>query len=251
MWDRARHLTSTPRASAIVADRRPLERALVRSLLEVEGVGVAAESATMSEVLSMVKQHAPELVVLHERFALDHPPAVLARIRRLSPGTKVVIFAATGDVLPGLVVAADAIVEDAVALTELAQSIAGHEGERPEVVMVGPGERVADPVRPKHRGRSRSVGVGRRLGERLANQRRPKHRRRSHSVGVGRWANRLPGVVAATIFAVAFLFLRGGTMPIAIAPPEARIHLVAAYDALDRLDNLSATATPETISAIA
>ena len=73
------------RRTAIVADRRPLERGLARFLLEERGLFVVGEAATMADVLLQVQQLKPDLVVLHEKLALDHDPTVIAQIRRISP----------------------------------------------------------------------------------------------------------------------------------------------------------------------
>jgi CheY-like chemotaxis protein len=220
--------TATWGCSAVVADRRPLERALIVFLLEEQGVRVAAEADTMSDVLSMARQHAPDVIVIHERLTLDQPPAVLARIRRISPGTEVVVFAASGDdVRPALVLAADAIVEDAGALTDLAKSLASRGGERPDVVARGSHRvPVAEPVPPDQ----------------------PQG---SSSRRVGRWVDRVQGVIAATMIVSLFVFVRADMLPLASASPEAREHLDAAFTAYERLEAVSETSPPETISAIA
>ena len=75
----------TSRRSAIVADRRPLERGLARFLLEERGLIVVGEAATMADVLLQVQQLRPDVIILHEKLALDHDPAVVAQIRRTSP----------------------------------------------------------------------------------------------------------------------------------------------------------------------
>jgi CheY-like chemotaxis protein len=220
--------TATWDCSAVVADRRPLERALIVFLLEEQGVRVAAEADTMSDVLSMAQDHAPDVIVIHERLTLDQPPAVLSRIRRISPGTEVVVFAASGDdVRPALVLAADAIVEDAEALTDLAKSLASRGGERADVVARGSHRvPVAEPVLPDQ----------------------PQG---SSSRRVGRWVDRLQGVIAATMIVSLFLLVRADMLPLASASPEAREHLVAAFTAYERLEAVSETSPPEEISAIA
>ena len=77
----------TSRRTAIVADRRPLERGLARFLLEERGVFVVGEAATMADVLLQIQQLKPDFVVLHEKLALDHDPTVVAQIRRVSART--------------------------------------------------------------------------------------------------------------------------------------------------------------------
>ena len=68
------------RRTAIVADRRPLERGLARFVLEERGLYVVGEAATMADVLLQVQQFKPDFLVLHEKLALDHDPTVVAQI---------------------------------------------------------------------------------------------------------------------------------------------------------------------------
>ena len=85
------------RRSAIVADRRPLERGLARFLLEERGLFVVGEAATMADVLLQVQQLRPDIVVLHEKLGArsrsdrvrPDPPRLLAdehRPARSEPG---------------------------------------------------------------------------------------------------------------------------------------------------------------------
>ena len=116
------------RRTAMVADRRPLERGLARFLLEERGLFVVGEAATMADVLLQVQQLKPDIVVLHEKLALDHDPTVIAQIRRTSPRTSIVLLAANRNALPPeLVLLADAVVEDGPGLTELGTAVAGPE----------------------------------------------------------------------------------------------------------------------------
>ena len=84
----------TSRRTAIVADRRPLERGLARFLLEERGVFVVGEAATMADVLLQIQQLKPDFVVLHEKLALDlgadafmlkpaEPDVFLAQLERI------------------------------------------------------------------------------------------------------------------------------------------------------------------------
>jgi len=116
----------TSRRTAIVADRRPLERGLARFLLEERGLFVVGEAATMADVLLLVQQLKPDLVVLHEKMALDHDPTVVAQIRRISARTSVVLLAASRDALPPeLILLTDSVVEDGPGLTGLGDAVAG------------------------------------------------------------------------------------------------------------------------------
>ena len=106
------------RRTAIVADRRPLERGLARFLLEERGLFVVGEAATMADVLLQVQQLRPDIVVLHEKLALDHDPTVLAQIRRISSRTSIVLLAASRAALPAeLILLVDTVVEDGPGLT--------------------------------------------------------------------------------------------------------------------------------------
>mgnify|MGYP003693692375 CR=1 FL=1 len=114
------------RRTAIVADRRPLERSLARFLLEERGLFVVGEAATMADVLLQVQQHRPDLVVLHEKLAEDHDPSVIAQIRRVSPPTSIVLLAASrASLAPELLLLADTVVEDGPGFTELGAAIVG------------------------------------------------------------------------------------------------------------------------------
>ena len=114
------------RRTAIVADRRPLERGLARFLLEERGLFVVGEAATMADVLLQVQQLKPDLLVLHEKLALDHDPTVVAQIRRISARTSLVLLAASRDALPPeLILLADTVVEDGPGLTGLGAAVAG------------------------------------------------------------------------------------------------------------------------------
>ncbi len=116
----------TSRRTAIVADRRPLERGLARFLLEERGLFVVGEAATMADVLLQIQQLKPDIVVLHEKLALDHDPTVVAQIRRMSARTSIVLLAANREALPpALILLADSVVEDGPGLTELGAAVAG------------------------------------------------------------------------------------------------------------------------------
>ena len=116
----------TSRRTAIVADRRPLERGLARFLLEERGLFVVGEAATMADVLLQIQQLKPDFVVLHEKLALDHDPTVVAQIRRVSARTRIVLLAASREALPPeLILLADTVVEDGPGLTELGAAVAG------------------------------------------------------------------------------------------------------------------------------
>ena len=80
----------------------------------------------MADVLLQVQQLRPDIVVLHEKLALDHDPTVLAQIRRISSRTSIVLLAASRAALPAeLILLVDTVVEDGPGLTELGAAVAG------------------------------------------------------------------------------------------------------------------------------
>src|SRR4030065_738580 len=63
---------------------RPLQRTLLRFLLEQEGYKVVSEAATGSAAAEMAGRYRPDVVVLHETLALESPD-VVRLIRRAPP----------------------------------------------------------------------------------------------------------------------------------------------------------------------
>ena len=211
----------TSRRTAIVADRRPLERGLARFLLEERGLFVVGEAATMADVLLQVQQLRPDIIVLHEKLALDHDPTVIAQIRRVSARTSVVLLAANREALPPeLLLLADTVVEDGPGLTELAAAFAGPTP-------------TPSPVRDvdARAGSSEGPALARNPGS--------------------RWFDRLQGLAVASVIALAFVIARDMTTPTLVSPVVGRAHLVAAWDSLDELGSALPSATPEQIAEIA
>src|SRR6185436_12274552 len=172
------------RRTAIVADRRPLERGLARFLLEERGLFVVGEAATMADVLLQVQQLEPDLLVLHEKLALDHDPTVVAQIRRISARTSVVLLAASRDALPAeLILLTDTVVEDGPGLTGLGTAVAGPTTEIDAASGTEPVDAKAIAVVPP----ARSAG--------------------------SRWADRLQGLAVASIIALALVVARDMTTP--------------------------------------
>jgi hypothetical protein len=211
-----------PRRTAIVADRRPLERGLARFLLEERGLFVVGEAATMADVLLQVQQLKPDLLVLHEKLALDHDPTVVAQVRRISPRTSLVLLAASPKTLqPELVLLTDAVVEDGPGLTELGIAVAGPSPEIDAASGAEPVDAGAIAVVPP----PRSAG--------------------------SRWADRVQGLAVASIIALALLIARDMTTPTLVPTVVGRAHLVAAWDSLDDLKTALVDAKPEQIAEIA
>jgi hypothetical protein len=210
------------RRTAIVADRRPLERGLARFLLEERGLFVVGEAATMADVLLQVQQLKPDLLVLHEKLALDHDPTVVAQIRRISARTSVVLLAASRDALPAeLILLTDTVVEDGPGLTGLGTAVAGPTTEIDTASGREPVDAKAIAVAPP----ARSAG--------------------------SRWADRLQGLAVASIIALALVVARDMTTPTLVPTVVGRAHLVAAWDSLDELESALTDATPDQIAEIA
>jgi hypothetical protein len=210
------------RRTAIVADRRPLERGLARFLLEERGLFVVGEAATMADVLLQVQQLKPDLLVLHEKLALDHDPTVVAQIRRISARTSVVLLAASRDALPAeLILLTDTVVEDGPGLTGLATAVPGPPTEIDAASGAEPVDAEAVVVVPP----ARSAG--------------------------SRWADRLQGLAVASIIALALVVARDVTTPTLVPTVVGRAHLVAAWDSLDELESALTHATPDRIAEIA
>ena len=211
------------RRTAIVADRRPLERGLARFLLEERGLFVVGEAATMADVLLQVQQLKPDLLVLHEKLALDHDPTVIAQIRRISGRTSVVLLAASRDALPAeLILLTDTVVEDGPGLTGLGTAVAG---PTPEIDPASRSEPVED---------AGAVAVV------------PPARSAGH-----RWADRVQGLAVASIIALALVVARDMTTPTLVPTVVGRAHLVAAWDSLDELESALTDATPDRIAEVA
>jgi hypothetical protein len=210
------------RRTAVVADRRPLERGLARFLLEERGLVVVGEAATMADVLLQVQQLKPDLLVLHEKLALDHDPTVVAQIRRISARTSVVLLAASRDALPPeLILLTDSVVEDGPGLTGLGAAVAGPTPEIDVPLGTEPVEAGAIAVLPPARS------------------------------AASRWADRLQGLAVASIIALALVIARDMSTPTLVPTVVGRAHLVAAWESLDQLESAVTDATPEQIIEIA
>jgi hypothetical protein len=176
----------------------------------------------MADVLLQVQQLKPDLLVLHEKLALDHDPTVVAQIRRISARTSVVLLAASRDALPAeLILLTDAVVEDGPGLTGLGAAVAGPTTEIDAASGTEPVDAEAVAVAPP----ARSAG--------------------------SRWADRLQGLAVASIIALALVVARDMTTPTLVPTIVGRAHLVAAWDSLDELESALTDATPDQIAEIA
>jgi hypothetical protein len=211
-----------PRRTAVVADRRPLERGLARFLLEERGLIVVGEAATMADVLLQVQQLKPDLLVLHETLALDHDPTVVAQIRRISARTSLVLLAASREALPPeLILLTDSVVVDGPGLSGLGAAVAG---PTPEID-------AASGAEPEVAGAMAVIPPARRAGS--------------------RWADRLQVLAVAAVIVLALVIARDMTTPTLVPTVVGRAHLVAAWDSLDELESALTDATPERVAEIA
>jgi hypothetical protein len=212
----------TSQRTAIVADRRPLERGLARFLLEERGLFVVGEAATMADVLLQIQQLKPDIVVLHEKLALDHDPSVVAQIRRISSHTSIVLLASDREALPPeLVLVADAVVLDGPGLTDLGVALAGPVP-------------VTDVTAQK---------------DQASGEKAPQDAVGTRDSSGRRWADRVQGMAVASIIALAFLLASGG-LP-GLSPAAAQRHLHAAEASLDDLLDALPTASQEEIADMA
>ena len=212
----------TARPSAVIADRRALERNLVRFLLEEAGYLVVAESTTAQDTASAVEQHQPDVVVVHENAAMDLDVSIVPLIRRTSPSSKVIVLVWSDTTAPAeLLQAADAVVEEGAGIKELGFVLAGP--PRDDRIWTQTSE-APDGLREA------TTGAGK--AER-------------------RWLERLQGAVAASILVLAIVAVAVGADRGPPAPGEARQHLSAAYSSLETLVERSSTASPDEIAELA
>src|SRR4029450_10335587 len=84
---------SSPGRGVVVVDRRPLERSLVRFILQENGFEVTAEASTPAEALRAVERRAPSVVVLHENAAWERGQPTIPLLRDLLPDARVLVIA--------------------------------------------------------------------------------------------------------------------------------------------------------------
>ncbi len=198
----------TSRRSAVVGDRRPLERNLSRFLLEERGFVVSAEAATAADTARAVQQHHPDVVLVHEDVANEPGSSLMSGIRTSSPKTRVILLTsdrAAADA--ALVAAADAVVEEGPGLKELEFALTGRRLRPAARTLAGP---VAFAAVAAHR------------PPRIVKERG--------------WVERLQGAAAASIIVLAVVLARGVGTPDPQPEGPARIHIVAAEHALDTLE---------------
>jgi hypothetical protein len=111
---------STAARGVVVVDRRPLERNLVRFILQENGFDVTATAATPADALRTVVTRRPAVVVLHENAAWEGGRPTIPELRRALPDAKVLVIApAFGVVRVELLRDADAVLEEGVGFKDL------------------------------------------------------------------------------------------------------------------------------------
>lgn len=176
---------------AVVADRRPLERDLLRFLLEEEGFAVRAEAGTMADLLLALQRDSPATIVVQERLAEGHDEAVIRQIRLLAPQATIVVIVPDDAEGPPTMLRslADTVVVDGIGLAGLGLAATGPHRASEGAPIVPLPLASAHPTR--------------------------RARRDGH-----RWTARLQGAVAASIVALGVILVRAATAPPA-GPPEA------------------------------
>jgi hypothetical protein len=185
--------------------------------LEERGFAVATEAATAADVSRAVAELHPDVLLVHEDVALEGGESIVPAARAASPKTRIIVLTsdrASAD--PALVAAADAVVEEGPGLKELEGALAGRRTAR---AAVGPiAFAAAAAARP-----------------------RPGLRERG-------WVERLQGAAAASIIVLAVVLARGmgPGAPTNELSGTARVHLVAAQQALEDLaDQLPTLTAPQ------
>src|ERR1700759_92322 len=78
--------------SALIVDDHPVVRAAIRVVLEAERFKVIHEASSAGEVMALMREHAPKLVVLYLKFPGHGGLEVLTRLKADDPACKVLIF---------------------------------------------------------------------------------------------------------------------------------------------------------------
>jgi len=218
-----RRATSQPRA--VVADGRPLERGLVRFLLDEAGYVVVAEAGAAHDTAEAVREYQPDVLVLNENTAIDHGVPVIADLRRASPATKFILVTSSGTTASAdLLDEADAVIEEGAGIKELGFAL-----ESPRRDVRTEKARVQAALEPLSLS---EPGV------------------RNHL----RWLERMQGAAAASILIIAIALFVGPFGGVPSGPEgnrEANVHLSAAFRSLDELAQRVSTADPSEVGSLA
>src|SRR3990172_400094 len=205
----------------VVADGRPLERTLLRFILEENGFEVPAEAGTVLDAVRIVEQQRPDVVVVHENLAREHDVSLLARLREIAPRTNVVLVTKSGTAGVELLEGVDAVIEEGIGLQELSAAV--RRASRQSQVPIEMG----------------AIRVFRTIARREPEQTRVRPVRAK-----GRWLERSQGAIAASIMILLLLFARS-VLPGSSSRPLPGTPLAAARDSLQTLVDQLPEASPE------
>ena len=123
------------RPSVLIVDDEPTARATARAVLESEGYSVVAETSNGPDAALLAGEHQPEFVVLDYRMPAMSGEHAARLVRRVSPGSRIVVFSAVIEGQPGWAEAAvrkDEVDRLAQVLTEVGRrEIEAPGGEAP------------------------------------------------------------------------------------------------------------------------
>ena len=78
--------------SALIVDDHPVVRAAIRIVLQAEGFKIIYEASSGNEVMSLIREHNPRLVVLDLRLPVLDGLDVLARIKSSGCDSRILVF---------------------------------------------------------------------------------------------------------------------------------------------------------------
>lgn len=119
----------TARPSVLIVDDEASARAVARAVLESGGFSVVAETSNGPDAALLASEHQPDFIVLDYRMPAMNGEHTARLVRRVSPGTRIVVFSAVVEGEPGWAEAAvrkDEVDRLAEALSELVRG--GREG---------------------------------------------------------------------------------------------------------------------------
>ena len=89
------------RPRVILVEDADAERAMLRELLEGEGVDIVGEAANGADGIDLVLEHRPDVVLMDLRMPVVGGIEATRRIKERSPLTQVIILTVYGGPLPG------------------------------------------------------------------------------------------------------------------------------------------------------
>ena len=109
----------------VIAVDLPLDRHLVRFILQEESFEVVGESSGGAETARLVAEHRPDAIVLHGSLTIEGGSHVIPWIRTISPWTKIVLLTPHPDEasVAGPEYRADAYLEEGLGLKDLVAAL--------------------------------------------------------------------------------------------------------------------------------